>query len=150
MYKTKYLIPMVLAIWIIAFGLLIVTWFERFGRFGLDPVIGSCSILPDVNGRSPKEFLFVLAFLIPCLAIIICYARIFYIVRETASKSRGRDQIFNIELETSHDVRFIYFYNKIREIKFIFNTNKKIHIKKKKKTDFCFCARFVEISTIYA
>ncbi|XP_011635607.1 G-protein coupled receptor moody [Pogonomyrmex barbatus] len=104
LYKTRYLIPMVLAIWIIAFGLLIVTWFERFGRFGLDPVVGSCSILPDVNGRSPKEFLFVLAFLIPCLAIIVCYARIFYIVRETASKSRGRDKIFNIEpAEISND-----------------------------------------------
>ncbi|XP_071564198.1 G-protein coupled receptor moody isoform X1 [Temnothorax nylanderi] len=104
LYRTKYLIPMVLAIWIIAFGLLIVTWFERFGRFGLDPAIGSCSILPDVNGRSPKEFLFVLAFLVPCLAIIVCYARIFNIVRETASKSRGREKIFNIEpTETSHD-----------------------------------------------
>lgn len=104
LYKTKYLIPMVLAIWIIAFGLLIVTWFERFGRFGLDPVIGSCSILPDVNGRSPKEFLFVLAFLIPCFAIIVCYARIFYIVRETASKSRGRNKILNVEpTEISHD-----------------------------------------------
>ncbi|XP_011881763.1 PREDICTED: G-protein coupled receptor moody [Vollenhovia emeryi] len=104
LYKTKYLIPMVLAIWIIAFGLLIVTWVERFGRFGLDPAVGSCSILPDTNGRSPKEFLFVLAFLVPCLAIIICYARIFYIVRATASKSRGRHKIFNIEpTETSHD-----------------------------------------------
>ncbi|XP_020289239.1 G-protein coupled receptor moody isoform X2 [Pseudomyrmex gracilis] len=104
LYKTKYLIPMVLATWIAAFGLLIVTWFERFGRFGLDPVIGSCSILPDVNGRSPKEFLFVLAFLIPCLAIIVCYARIFYIVRETAGKSRGRNKMFKMEpMEVSHD-----------------------------------------------
>ncbi|KAG5347849.1 MOODY protein, partial [Acromyrmex charruanus] len=104
LYKTKFLIPMVLAIWIIAFGLLVVTWFERFGRFGLDPVIGSCTILPDINGRSPKEFLFVLAFLIPCLAIIVCYARIFYIVRETASKSRSRVKIFNVEpTEISHD-----------------------------------------------
>ncbi|KYN01392.1 PREDICTED: G-protein coupled receptor moody [Cyphomyrmex costatus] len=104
LYKTKFLVPMILAIWIIAFGLLIVTWFERFGRFGLDPAIGSCTILPDINGRSPKEFLFVLAFLIPCLAIIVCYARIFYIVRETASKSRGRVKIFNVEpTETSHD-----------------------------------------------
>lgn len=104
---------MILAIWIIAFGLLIVTWFERFGRFGLDPTIGSCSILPDINGRSPKEFLFVLAFLIPCLAIIICYARIFYIVRETASKSRGRDKICNVDpTESSHEVRSIYFYEK--------------------------------------
>ncbi|XP_076396179.1 G-protein coupled receptor moody isoform X2 [Megachile rotundata] len=74
--------------WIVAFGVLIVTWFGNWGRFGLDTAIGSCSILPDKNGRSPKEFLFVVAFLIPCIAIVVCYARIFYIVRKTASKSR--------------------------------------------------------------
>lgn len=87
-YKGKYLIPMVLSTWIIAFGFLIVTWFGRWGRFGLDIAIGSCSILPDANGRSPKEFLFVVAFLIPCIAIVVCYARIFCIVRKAAFKSR--------------------------------------------------------------
>ncbi|XP_019696028.1 G-protein coupled receptor moody [Harpegnathos saltator] len=98
LYKTKYLMPMVLAIWIFSFGLLVVTWFERWGRFGLDTAIGSCSILPDVNGHSPKIFLFVLAFLIPCLAIIVCYARIFYIVRKSSLKSRGGNRIVNVEL----------------------------------------------------
>ncbi|KAI4497492.1 hypothetical protein M0802_007503 [Mischocyttarus mexicanus] len=93
LYKTKYLIPMILATWILSFSFLIVTWFGHWGRFGLDTAIGSCSILPDVNGRNPKEFLFVLAFLTPCLAIVLCYARIFYIVRKTASKSRRRDKV---------------------------------------------------------
>lgn len=91
LYKPKYLIPMVLGIWIVAFGVLVVTWFESWGRFGLDTAIGSCSILPDVHGRSPKEFLFVVAFLTPCVAIVVCYARIFYIVRKTACKSRRRN-----------------------------------------------------------
>lgn len=106
---------MVLVIWIVAFGVLIVTWFEQWGRFGLDPVIGSCSILPDVKGRSPKEFLFFLAFLIPCLAIIVCYARIFYIVRETASKSRGRNKIVNVEPVETSDVRSVC--SKINKVK---------------------------------
>ncbi|XP_001606666.2 G-protein coupled receptor moody isoform X1 [Nasonia vitripennis] len=92
LYKPKYLVLMVLATWIGGFGALIPTWFEQWGRFGLDPVIGSCSILPDVYGRSPKEFLFILAFLAPCIAIVVCYARIFYIVRKTAMKSRRRDE----------------------------------------------------------
>ncbi|XP_046816319.1 G-protein coupled receptor moody isoform X3 [Vespa crabro] len=74
---------------------LIVTWFGHWGRFGLDPAIGSCSILPDVHGRNPKEFLFVLAFLTPCVAIVVCYARIFYIVRKTASKSGRQDKVSN-------------------------------------------------------
>ncbi|KAI4487584.1 hypothetical protein M0804_005733 [Polistes exclamans] len=93
LYKTKYLIPMILATWIFGFSFLIITWFGHWGRFGLDTAIGSCSILPDVHGRNPKEFLFVIAFLTPCVAIVVCYARIFYIVRKTASKSRRRDQI---------------------------------------------------------
>lgn len=89
-YKPKYLILMILGIWIAVFGILIITWFESWGRFGLDVAIGSCSILPDINGQSPKEFLFFVAFLIPCIVIVVCYARIFYIVRKTAFKSRKR------------------------------------------------------------
>ncbi|CAG2061384.1 unnamed protein product, partial [Timema podura] len=79
---------MVACTWMFGFGALIATWVGVWGRFGLDRCIGSCSILPDDLGRSPKEFLFVVAFLIPCLAIVVCYARIFYIVRKTALKSR--------------------------------------------------------------
>lgn len=101
---------MVLAIWIIAFGVLIVTWFERWGRFGLDTAIGSCSILPDVNGRSPKVFLFVLAFLMPCLAIIVCYARIFYIVHKSSLKSGGGHGIVNVgPEEINHEVKSTLF-----------------------------------------
>ena len=59
----------------------------------MDEEIGSCSILPDpVTRRSPKEFLFVVAFVLPCLAIVVCYARIFFIVRQAAAVSHGRDQ----------------------------------------------------------
>jgi len=79
---------MVACTWIFGFGALIATWFGKWGKFGLDTRIGSCSILPDSDGHSPKEFLFIVAFVIPCLAIVVCYARIFYIVRNTALKSR--------------------------------------------------------------
>lgn len=79
---------MVACTWIFGFGALIATWFGKWGKFGLDTRIGSCSILPDTDGHSPKEFLFIVAFVIPCLAIVVCYARIFYIVRNTALKSR--------------------------------------------------------------
>nr|CAD7439117.1 unnamed protein product [Timema bartmani] len=88
LYSKKYLGLMVACTWMFGFGALIATWVGVWGRFGLDRCIGSCSILPDDLGRSPKEFLFVVAFLIPCLAIVVCYARIFYIVRKTALKSR--------------------------------------------------------------
>lgn len=78
---------MVASTWLCAFGTLVPTWFGKWGRFGLDVNVGSCSILPDEVGYSPKQFLFLVAFVIPCLFIVICYARIFYIVRMTARRS---------------------------------------------------------------
>lgn len=83
---------MVSSTWISGFGALAATWMGAWGSFGLDDKIGSCSILPDNQNRSPKEFLFVIAFVVPCLAIIVCYARIFYIVRKTALQSRGNQK----------------------------------------------------------
>ncbi|XP_024937016.1 5-hydroxytryptamine receptor 2A isoform X2 [Cephus cinctus] len=105
LYKPKYLALMVLATWTLGFGALVATWFGQWGRFGLDPSIGSCSILPDVNGRSPKEFLFIVAFLTPCIAIVVCYARIFYIVRRTAMKSR-RNKITTDLIKANLEVRY--------------------------------------------
>lgn len=78
---------MVASTWLCAFGTLVPTWFGKWGRFGLDIEVGSCSILKDEDGYSPKQFLFIVAFVIPCFFIAICYARIFYIVRMTARRS---------------------------------------------------------------
>lgn len=87
LYRKKFLLLMVISTWLCAFGTLVPTWFGKWGRFGLDINVGSCSILADENGYSPKQFLFVVAFGIPCFFITICYARIFYIVRMTACRS---------------------------------------------------------------
>jgi hypothetical protein len=89
MYKKFYLGVMVTVTWVGGFGLLVPTWLGKWGQFGLDVTVGSCSILPDSVGRSPKEILFMGAFVVPCLSIVVCYARIFYIVRKTALKSRA-------------------------------------------------------------
>lgn len=52
------------------------------GIFGYDTKLGTCSILKDAYGRSSKTALFVIAFLIPCIIIIICYTRIFWVVHK--------------------------------------------------------------------
>lgn len=80
---------MVTVTWVGGFGALVPTWLGKWGQFGLDVTVGSCSILPDSVGRSPKEILFIGAFVVPCVSIVVCYARIFYIVRKTALKSRA-------------------------------------------------------------
>ncbi|CAL4066243.1 unnamed protein product, partial [Meganyctiphanes norvegica] len=94
MYSNIWLGVMVVGTWVGAFGALVPTLFGVWGKFGMDYGIGSCTILSDKYGRSPKEFLFVFGFLLPCVAILVCYARIFYIVHKADKRSRaGRLQI---------------------------------------------------------
>jgi hypothetical protein len=52
------------------------------GTFGVDSLLGTCTILKDNNGNSSKTALFVTAFIIPCCVIVCCYARIFYVVHK--------------------------------------------------------------------
>ncbi|XP_022122578.1 G-protein coupled receptor moody [Pieris rapae] len=87
-YKTRNIRLMLLIIWLSSFGCLVATWFNKWGSFGLDASIGSCSIIQDKNGRTPKKTLFLVAFTIPCVAIIFCYTRIFFIVRKTSKNSK--------------------------------------------------------------
>ncbi|KAI9590289.1 hypothetical protein GQX74_008457 [Glossina fuscipes] len=87
-YQRRYLTFMVMGAWLMAFSIMVPTWRGVWGKFGLDINIGSCSILPDRNGRSPKVILFLLAFLVPCICIVFCYARIFYLVRKAAFRTR--------------------------------------------------------------
>ncbi|XP_045773852.1 G-protein coupled receptor moody-like [Maniola jurtina] len=87
LYKTRNISIMLIAIWAVSFGVVTPAWFGKWGVFGLDTNIGSCSILSDQWGHSPKKSLFLTAFILPCLAIILCYARIFFIVRKATKKS---------------------------------------------------------------
>lgn len=63
--------------WIFSFSLLIPTLFGTWGEFGYRAQSFSCTILRK-GGRSPKKFLFILGFLLPCLIIVISYSCIFY------------------------------------------------------------------------
>ncbi|XP_059222851.1 G-protein coupled receptor moody isoform X2 [Stomoxys calcitrans] len=87
-YQRRHLALMVVGTWILCFSIMIPTWRGIWGKFGLDTSIGSCSILRDDNNRSPKEFLFLLAFMVPCCCIVFCYTRIFYLVRKAAIRTR--------------------------------------------------------------
>lgn len=52
------------------------------GRFDYDPNLETCSIVKDANGNTPKTFLFIMGFLIPCVVIVCCYAKIFWVVHK--------------------------------------------------------------------
>ena len=75
LYCKRWLPLHVAATWVCGFVFLVPTSLSVWGQFGLDLAVGSCTIIPDTAGRTAKEFLFVFAFLSPCLAIIVCYAR---------------------------------------------------------------------------
>lgn len=83
---------MIVCIWVVSWTSLIATWVEAWGRFGMNPKTYLCDIIPDRNGSSPMTTLFLLAFVIPSLTIIVCYGRIFWIVKKASKKSRGNVQ----------------------------------------------------------
>ncbi|XP_064484930.1 G-protein coupled receptor moody-like [Ornithodoros turicata] len=82
LYGRRSIIATVAFTWVLPAVVLIPTALGAWGRFGLEPQRLNCSIVP-VEGKSAKAFLFVCAFVVPCLAIIVCYARIFWTVRKS-------------------------------------------------------------------
>lgn len=96
---------MLIGIWTLPFAVTTVIWFEKWGRFGLDASIGSCSILPDKNNVSPKTVVFLTAFILPSIAISILYARIFFIVRKATKKTlKTNKRLPDPEVDSSADV----------------------------------------------
>ncbi|XP_075750454.1 protein trapped in endoderm-1 isoform X2 [Rhipicephalus microplus] len=75
----------VVSCWLVGFGLLVPVLLGWWGRFGLHRPTFSCTILSK-DGRSPKRFLFALAFLIPCMGIIASYGRIYYKIQHSSRR----------------------------------------------------------------
>lgn len=68
-------------IWVFGYGLQVATFFGVWGVFGFDEKLGTCSIKKDEYGHSSKTLLFAIGFAIPCIIVIICYAKIYLVVR---------------------------------------------------------------------
>lgn len=96
-YKKHWIALMVVIIWLFSFVCLLPPLLKVWGKFGFDPTVGTCTIL-KVNGRSPKVFLYVFAFVMPSLAFVICYSRIFWVVRKAHRNVKERRP--DITLET--------------------------------------------------
>lgn len=87
-YKKLWIGVMIAFCWVFSYGMQLPTFLEVWGAFGYDSRLGTCSILKDSNGRSSKTALFIIAFLIPCLIIVGCYARIFWVVHKSEVRLR--------------------------------------------------------------
>jgi len=73
---------MIAFVWIFSFGMMVPPLLEIWGTLGLDEQTFSCTILKR-NDQSPKKFLMIFGFLMPCVVIIACYSAIFLKVRQS-------------------------------------------------------------------
>lgn len=70
-------------IWLCSYGLQIPTLLGIWGVFGFDEKLGTCSIKKDEHGHSSKTALFIIGFVLPCIIIIVCYSKIYWVVRKS-------------------------------------------------------------------
>lgn len=91
-YKTTWIAVMIVTCWLFSYGFQLPTLFGVWGRFGYNHQLGTCSILPDEHGRSSKTAMFIIAFLIPCIIIIICYSRIFWVVHASEKRMKNHSK----------------------------------------------------------
>ncbi|KAI5637519.1 7 transmembrane receptor (rhodopsin family) domain-containing protein [Phthorimaea operculella] len=91
-YTTTKIWIQLLLIWCVSFGLMIPPLLEIWGQLGLDHRTFSCTILPK-DGKSPKKYLFVFGFALPCIVIIVSYSCIYWRVRESKRKLEGRSKL---------------------------------------------------------
>ncbi|KAJ1522604.1 hypothetical protein ONE63_001784 [Megalurothrips usitatus] len=88
-YRTGWIAAMIVFCWLFSYGFQLPTLIGVWGVFGFDRQLGTCSIRPDASGRSSKTALFVTAFVVPCIIIIACYARIFWVVHQSEKRMRA-------------------------------------------------------------
>ncbi|XP_043212106.1 G-protein coupled receptor moody-like [Amphibalanus amphitrite] len=79
-YERRWVVVQILFIWGYSFGMLVPTLAGQWGRFGYHPLLMTCTVVRDANGNSAKKALFLIGFLIPCIAIVICYVGIFLVI----------------------------------------------------------------------
>ncbi|XP_035773734.1 G-protein coupled receptor moody-like isoform X2 [Anopheles albimanus] len=91
-YKTTWIMLMIGVCWLFSYGFQIPTLLGVWGKFGYNHQLGTCSILPDDEGRSSKTAMFIIAFLIPCIIIVICYSRIFWVVHKSEKRMKNHSK----------------------------------------------------------
>lgn len=94
-YRKHNIAMMIVFSWMFSYGMQIPTLVGIWGKFDYDAELGTCSIVPDNNGRTSKTALFVIAFLVPALLILICYARIFWVVHSSEQRMREHQRSQN-------------------------------------------------------
>ncbi|XP_063976408.1 G-protein coupled receptor moody isoform X2 [Diachasmimorpha longicaudata] len=87
-YKKHWIAAMILFCYVFSYSMQVPTLIGAWGNFDYDSNLETCSIVRDSRGRSSKTFLFLTGFVIPCIIIIGCYAKIFWVVHSSESRMR--------------------------------------------------------------
>ncbi|KAH9374677.1 hypothetical protein HPB48_009229 [Haemaphysalis longicornis] len=73
--------------WLVSLSLILLPTAGVWGQFGWDGDTGTCGVMPK-NGRSSKAFIFMVSYFVPATSFVICYSRIYWIVRKTQRNLR--------------------------------------------------------------
>ncbi|XP_033193216.1 G-protein coupled receptor moody isoform X1 [Bombus vosnesenskii] len=87
-YKKYWIAFMIVFCWLFSYGMQVPTLLGIWGRIDYDPNLETCSIVKDSKGYSSKTFLFVVGFVIPCVIIVGCYTKIFWVVHRSETRMR--------------------------------------------------------------
>ncbi|XP_011306895.1 G-protein coupled receptor moody isoform X1 [Fopius arisanus] len=87
-YKKHWIAAMILFCYVFSYSMQLPTLIGAWGKFDYDGNLETCSIVKDSRGLSSKTFLFVTGFVIPCIIIVGCYAKIFWVVHSSESRMR--------------------------------------------------------------
>lgn len=71
---------------VFSIGMQIPTLLGIWGQYQYDEKLKTCSIMADAAGRSSKSYLMIIGFIIPCIIIVCCYTKIFWIVHSSEKK----------------------------------------------------------------
>ncbi|XP_066974186.1 G-protein coupled receptor moody-like isoform X2 [Macrobrachium rosenbergii] len=86
-YRKVFIALMIAFCWVFAFVMLVPTLLKKWGRFGFDRRLQTCSIIDD-NNKAPKQVLFGLGFCVPAIVIVICYSLIFIVIHKSEKRMR--------------------------------------------------------------
>lgn len=95
-------------IWLFSYGLLVPTALGVWGTFGYDKNLGTCSINNDQHGRSSKRPLFVIGFALPCVVIVVCYAKIYWVVRQSQKRMQKHSTGSRTKRSEMHVTKMVF------------------------------------------
>lgn len=84
-YRKRNTAFMISILWLLPLVLLFLPFLDFWGTLKYDPEVGDCGVM-DLNGKSPRIMIFVVATVFPSLLFIACYVKIYFVVRGSVRK----------------------------------------------------------------